>query len=536
MHVRNDSIQKLTSPLKKTQLNRNSFLDKLTEVPLWDFIVIGGGASGLGIAVDAAVRGYSVLLLEQSDFAKGTSSRSTKLIHGGVRYLANGNIRLVYEALRERGILKKNAPHLVREQSFIIPCYSFLQRLEYWLGLKLYDRMAGKLGIGKSSVLNRQEVVDRLPTIASDAIIGGVQYFDAQFDDARLAIDLAQTAFTLGAVVLNYCRVDALVKKDGKVCGVIATDVLYKKQFTLHAKLVINATGVFADQILALDRPQQKAWIRPSQGVHLVIDRSFLKSSDAILIPKTSDKRVLFVIPWQEHVLIGTTDTPVTETLIEPIALEEEIDFILETVKQYLAKPPERKDVLSVFAGLRPLAASNKSSTREISRSHKIIISESNLVTVTGGKWTTYRKMAEDVVDKAIDLANLQRVKCKTKDLRIHGYMKKEDKKYPLFGLDEEKINEIVQQDPSLNKLLHQSFPYKEAHVVWTVRHEMAMTVEDVLARRLRLLFLDARAAINAAPRVAVLMAKELNYTEEWMERQVKEFTQLANAYLPKST
>ncbi|MGZ3880606.1 MAG: glycerol-3-phosphate dehydrogenase/oxidase, partial [Flavisolibacter sp.] len=499
------------------------------------FIVIGGGASGLGVALDASVRGYSVLLLEQSDFAKGTSSRSTKLIHGGVRYLASGNIRLVYEALRERGILWKNAPHLVKEQAFIIPCYSFLDKSKYWAGLKLYDWMAGRLGFGKSSLLTREQVNEALPNIENDGLVGGIQYFDAQFDDARLAVNLAQTAAAFGAVPLNYCRINGLLKKDGKVCGVVATDVLSDKQYNLHAKIVINATGVFADKVLALDRPQQEPRIRPSQGVHLVIDRFFLESDRAILIPKTSDNRVLFVIPWHNHVLVGTTDTPVTIALMEPIALEQEIDFILKTVTQYLSKAPGRKDVLSVFAGLRPLAASNKKSTKEISRSHKIIISASNLVTVIGGKWTTYRKMAEDVVDKAIELTGLTKVKCQTKETRIHGYTQNGDSLHSVFGADEELVNELLEQSPSLRKLLDDRFPFKEAHVVWAVRNEMAVTIEDVLARRLRLLFLDARAAMNVAPRVAVLMAKELNHDEKWIETQIKEFMKLANAYLVKS-
>jgi len=519
--------------LKYRQLNRNSFLQKLNEAKTWDFIIIGGGASGLGVAVDASSRGYSVLLLEQSDFAKATSSRSTKLIHGGVRYLANGNIRLVYEALHERGVLRRNAPHLVKEQAFIIPCYRRLQKLKYLAGMKIYDLMAGKLGIGRSSSFTREQVVKSLPKIKTDGLIGGVQYFDAQFDDARLAINLAQTAAEFGAVVLNYFRVDGLVKRDGKVGGVEATDVLNQKQYILEGKVVINATGVFADRVLAFDQPQQRAWIRPSQGVHLVIDRSFLDSEQAILIPKTSDNRVLFIIPWQDHVVVGTTDTPVAQALMEPVALEGEIDFILETASQYLTKAPGRNDVLSVFAGLRPLAASGKKSTKEISRSHKIIISESKLLTVTGGKWTTYRKMAEDVVDKAIELAHFNNAECKTKEIPVHGYKVKPES---VFGSDEEKINELVEQDPSLVKLLHEQFSYKEADVVWAVRNEMAVTIEDILARRIRLLFLDARAAIQVAPRVAALMAKELNHDEKWIETQIKEFTQLAKAYLVKSS
>jgi glycerol-3-phosphate dehydrogenase len=487
----------------------------------------------LGIAVDASSRGYSVLLLEQSDFAKGTSSRSTKLIHGGVRYLAQGNIRLVYEALRERGILLKNAPHLVKPQTFIIPCYNRFQKIKYWIGLKLYDWMSGRLSLGKSVSLNKKQVIERLPNIKNKGLIGGIEYYDGQFDDARLAINLAETASEYGAVVLNYFKVNSLIKNEEKITGVTAIDIFNNKVYSLHSKIVINATGVFVDDILHLDKSSSKPLVRPSQGVHLVVNNSFLKSNDAFLIPKTSDGRVLFIVPWHQHVLLGTTDTTVDKSLLEPVALKKEIEFILENIAQYLIKPPHSKDVLSVFVGLRPLANSGTTNnTKEISRSHKLIVSDSGLITITGGKWTTYRKMAEDVVKRAIGVAGLEKIKCKTKGIKIHGHTVE---MISVFGSDEEKINELIQQNSSLNKLLGNQFPYKEAHVIWAVRNEMALTVEDVLARRTRILFLDAKIAIALASRIAVLMAKELNHDEPWIQSQITEFTQLAQQYVVNS-
>ena len=517
-------------------MNRTLSIKKLTTIPLWDFIIIGGGASGLGTALDAASRGYSVLLLERSDFAKGTSSRSTKLVHGGVRYLAQGNIRLVYEALRERGILMRNASHLVKPQSFIIPCYNHLQKIKYLAGLKLYDWMSGKKSIGKSVSLNKNEVNECLPGIVLNRLVGGIQYYDAHFDDARLAINLAQTAAENGALVLNYFEVNSLIKVQGKIHGITTRDLLNQKLYSLNAKVVINATGIFVDDILKLDRSTHRSLVRPSQGVHLVIDHSFLKTNDAILVPKTSDDRVLFIIPWYGKILLGTTDTPIDQNLIEPVALEKEIDFILHTAQNYLSRPPGRDDVLSVFAGLRPLAAvSKKQHTKEISRSHKILVSDSGLVTIIGGKWTTYRKMAEDIVDKAISVAGLKKTNCVTKQLKIHGNAGNENNTRSVYGTDEEKINELIKNEPWFDKQLDDQFPYKEVHVIWSVREEMAMTVEDVLARRLRILFLNAQTAIDLAPRVARLIAMELNCDEEWIQGQVKQFRELAQKYTIKS-
>lgn len=521
----------------KNGLSRDEFVKKINEQPDWDMIVIGGGATGLGVAVDAASRGFSTLLLEQADFAKGTSSRSTKLVHGGVRYLAKGDIRLVYNALDERSIMLKNASHLVKPQSFIIPCYSWFSAMKYILGLKLYDWLSGRFSFGKSSLLGRRKVMEQLPNINANGLTAGVEYFDGQFDDARLAINLAQTCAEKGGVLLNYCKVTGLQKTNGKITGVVATDLETNKEYSLQAKVVINATGIFVDEILTMDEPRRKPLVRPSQGVHIVLNTSFLKSSHAILIPETRDGRVLFAVPWHQHVLVGTTDTPLTQNSLEPIALDEEIEFILDTVKEYFSVSPVRKDVLSVFAGLRPLAATENDtgSTKEISRDHKLLVNESGLVTITGGKWTTYRKMAEDTVNKAIEIGQLPKSPCQTKKLKVHGSTNDFIESHlAVYGTDAGGITNLMTENPLLNKKLVDRLPYTESEVIWAVRYEMARTVEDILCRRLRILFLDAVAAIEAAPRVAELMATELGHNEAWKTAQLSSFNQLAHQYLPQ--
>ncbi|WP_018611532.1 glycerol-3-phosphate dehydrogenase/oxidase [Segetibacter koreensis] len=514
---------------------RDFLLNKVKSKTSWDVIVIGGGASGLGIALDAANRGYSTLLLEQSDIAKGTSSRSTKLIHGGVRYLANGDLRLVYDALHERGILQHNAAHLVKKQSFVIPCYTLLSKIKYYFGLKLYDLLSGSYSLGKSEALSHDEVTRLFPGLKAEGLVGGVKYYDAQFDDARLAVNLAQTCVEQGGVVLNYFEVTGLVKKDRRIQGVTAKDIETGKEYTFLSKVVVNATGVFVDNILRMDVPEKKPMVKPSQGIHIVIKRSFLNGECALMIPETADGRVLFAIPWQEHILVGTTDTPIDEYSMEPQALDKEVKFILDTIKQYLKHPPGEEDILSVFAGLRPLAApaDNLVKTKEISRSHKLFVSDSGLVTITGGKWTTYRKMAEDTVKKIIEVGKLPKVECNTKNLKICGSTEIYTNSHlNVYGDKEKNILELVKELPFLEKKLITTLPYMEAEVVWAVRFEMARTVEDVLARRLRILFLDAKAAIEAAPRVAELLQMELNYDENWKSNQIIQFNKVAANYL----
>lgn len=504
---------------------------------IWDIIIIGGGATGLGAAVDAASRGLSTLLLEQADFAKGTSSRATKLVHGGVRYLAQGDIGLVREALHERGLLLKNAPHLVKNESFIIPNYSWFDGVFYTIGLTIYDLLAGKLGFGRAKHISKKETISRLPGIEEKGLHGGVVYHDGQFDDSRLAINLAQTALEQGATVLNYFKVTGLIKNGNqKIAGVKASDAETGLSYQLKAKTVINATGVFVDDVLKMDVPDKKPLVRPSQGVHLVFDRQFMPGEDAIMIPKTEDGRVLFVVPWHNKLLVGTTDTPIDEHSLEPVALEAEIDFILRTAAKYLKKVPARADVLSVFAGLRPLAApqDDSSKTKEISRSHKLIVSKSNLITITGGKWTTYRKMGEDTIDKAIEVGKLPNKVCHTAGLSIHSSRPNPDRSNHLYvyGDDIEKVLALTDEDDGWKNRVHPDDEYTKGEVIWSVRYEMARTVEDILARRTRVLFLDARLAMAMGPEVARLMAEELNKDTEWQTEQVKAFNKVAGNYI----
>src|SRR6266567_3942516 len=382
-------------------MTRDELLQQLDDPSqIWDMIVIGGGATGLGTAVEAASRSYRTLLLEQSDFAKGTSSRSTKLIHGGVRYLQQGNLALVLEALHERGLLVRNAPHLVHNLSFVVPLYDWWEGPFYGIGLKLYDMLAGRLGLGPSRLLSREETLERLPTVAPEGLRGGVIYHDGQFDDARLAVSLARTLADLGGTPLNYLQVTGLVKEGGTTTGVTGRDSETSREYRLRGRVVVNATGVFTDQVRRLDDPEAAPVIAPSQGVHLVLDRSFLPGDSAIMIPHTADKRVLFAVPWHGRVVVGTTDTPVSRVSLEPVPLPEEIDFLLAHAARYLTRHPARGDVLSAFAGLRPLVhPGGGGETAAISREHAVLLSNSGLVSITGGKWTTYRRMGEDTVN-----------------------------------------------------------------------------------------------------------------------------------------
>jgi glycerol-3-phosphate dehydrogenase len=517
-------------------MNRKSMLQQATaRKEPWDIIVIGGGATGVGVAVDASARGYATLLLERDDFGKGTSSRSTKLVHGGVRYLEQGNISLVLEALRERGLLRQNAPHLVSDLPFIVPSYSWWEGPFYGIGLKLYQLMSGKYGFGPSEYLSSEETARRLPNIKTEGLMGGVVYFDGQFDDTRLLIQLAATAVEHRGTLINYGRVTALQKsEDGMVNGVEWEDTETGAKSIAHARVVINATGPFTDSVRKLAEPEAESMISPSQGAHLVLDRSFLPGDTAIMVPHTSDGRVMFAIPWHGHTLVGTTDTPMDHVPVEPVALDQEIDFMLSTGALYLAKAPTRADILSVFAGIRPLAKSGEGkNTSKLSRDHVIHIDRSGLLSIAGGKWTTYRNMAEDCVDQAATLGDLPEVACITKTLHVHGYHIDASMfgSLSFYGTDAVAIRALIAESPKLGEQLDGELPYLAAEVVWAAREEMARDIEDVLARRTRALFLNAKAAVRMAPRVADLMARELGYDAEWQTKQVAAFTELAHGF-----
>jgi glycerol-3-phosphate dehydrogenase len=517
-------------------MNRPEMLSRvLDRHDPWDMIIIGGGATGVGVAVDAASRGYEVLLLEQSDFGKGTSSRSTKLVHGGVRYLEQGNISLVIEALKERGLLRQNAPHLVHDLGFVVPNYEWWEAPFYGLGLKVYNLLAGRYGFGPSQILSRDETLQRLPTIKTHGLRGGVVYYDGQFDDARLLINLVTTAAEQGATLLNYVPVTGFsFDAEGFIDGVVAKDLESGEELRLHTRVTINATGPFCDTIRRFAHPPLPSMIAPSQGTHLVFDRSFLPGTNAIMVPHTSDGRVMFAIPWHGCTLVGTTDTPIPTATLEPLPQEEEIEFILVTAGQYLEKAPTRSDILSVFVGIRPLVkVGDGSNTAALSRDHTIHIDQSGLLTLVGGKWTTYRNMAEDCVNQAATLARLSEKPCVTRNLNIHGFHRHAEKFGPLavYGADAPAIQDLIRADPRLAELLHPALPYCGAEVVWATRVEMARTVEDVLARRTRALFLNAKAATDMASRVATLMAQELGYDEAWQSKEILSFQDLARGY-----
>jgi glycerol-3-phosphate dehydrogenase len=515
---------------------RQELLDRVRSGQRWDLVVTGGGATGLGAAVDAAARGFRVLLLEAHDFAKGTSSRSTKLVHGGVRYLAQGRIGLVWEALHERGLLLRNAPHVAHVLPFLLPVYGRLEKLYYGLGLGMYDLLAGRLGLGHTRWLGRAESLERAPTLNSTGLTGGLLYNDGQFDDARLAIALVRTLLDLGGTALNYAPVTGLLKAAGRVAGVEAVDAETGERLRIEAKAVINATGVFADEVRRLDDPAAAAVIAPSQGVHLVLDRPFLPGESAVLIPRTDDGRVLFAIPWHDRVILGTTDTPVERSALEPRALPGELAFLVEHAEKYFGHRPAPQEIRSVYAGLRPLVRSSGArKTAELSRSHKILISRSGLVTIIGGKWTTYRRMAEDVVGRAMDATGLPPRRCTTENLKLHGWTPQPaDGPWTVYGSDAPAVRSLLEACPDWKTPLHPALPYRAGEVVWAARFELARTVEDVLARRTRALLLDARASQQAAAPTAALLAQELGFSSDWQQSQVRQFHELADQYIMK--
>ena len=505
-------------------MKRSEQLQALETDTTWDIIVIGGGATGLGTALDASLRGYKTLLLEGHDFAKGTSSRSTKLVHGGVRYLEQGNIKLVREALRERGYLLKNAPHLTSIQTFIVPVFSGWEKMFYGLGLKFYDLLSGKLSLGDTQILSKKETVEHLPTINAEKLAGGILYFDGQFDDSHLAIEIAATAIKKGATVLNYCKATGFIKTNGEITGVECIDVLSEKKYTLKTKVVVNATGVFTNAIVQMDNQLEHDLVSPSQGIHLVIDAKFFPSTDAMMIPKTDDGRVLFAVPWHNKVVLGTTDTPIEEVSYEPKPLEEEIEFIIKHINRYCTSLITRADVNAVYVGLRPLVKQKtKVSSALISREHHLSVSSSGLITITGGKWTTYRKMAADAVDNAAFIGKFKKEKCTTAHTPIGDEKEKETR-----------MKEILKNDISLKELVDPNYTFTKAAIVYAVKYEMAICIEDILARRTRLLFLDAKLAITLAPMVASIIAPYLQKDKSWEAAEVESFNQLADQYILK--
>lgn len=495
---------------RDAQIERHIGNDRL---PIWDMAVIGGGATGVGIALDAANRGYSVCLFEQSDFGKGTSSRSTKLVHGGVRYLKQGNIALVRDALHERRTMLDNAPHVVHDLPFIIPCQSLWQALFYGVGLKLYDALAGRRNFAPSQWLTQSQVLAQITTMDAQRCVRGILYHDGQFDDARYLIDMARTASYQSACLINYAPVKKLSKNaSGQIVGVVWQDLETLREFETPARIVINATGPFCDSVRQMENSSATPIVAASQGVHLVLPKRFLPGNTAMIVPKTSDGRVVFLIPWLDRVVLGTTDTPIANATLEPMAQNSEIEFLLETASRYLTPAPTKADVLSVFTGIRPLVSSStKSKTSALSRDHTIIRSSQGLLTITGGKWTTYRKMAEDCVDRAASYAGLPNRPCRTATLRIV---------HPDLATDGPK------------QYFSDSLTICDADVVRAVRSEMARSVEDVLARRTRCLFLDARAAVDVAPRIAAQMAVLLNKNESWQKAQLASFQETSRCFL----
>ncbi|MEO6016075.1 MAG: glycerol-3-phosphate dehydrogenase/oxidase [Polaromonas sp.] len=524
----------MTAEFLPAPTRRQDLMNRLAEPRHYDVAIIGGGATGLGVALDAAARGFSVVLVESHDFAKGTSSRATKLVHGGVRYLAQGNISLVREALHERTTLLANAPHLAQPLPFVMPSYKFWEAPFYGVGLKMYDALAGKAGLGPTQFLNRTETLDCLPTAQPLGLKGGVKYWDGQFDDARLALALARTAAREGALLVNYCAATGLIHENGKVAGLHARDQETGRTYEVKARCVVNAAGVWVDQIRTQDGQalgrEAKPMVAPSQGVHMVVDRSFLPTDHAMLIPKTADGRVLFAVPWLGKTILGTTDTPRDDLPREPLAFKDEVDFILRESARYLSRAPGPADVKSLWVGLRPLVKppeDDAGNTQALSREHTVLVSQSGLVTVTGGKWTTYRAMAEDVLTECFNSHLLPRNDATvTAHLKLVGAQNSgrrisDPPGLHLYGSEAE----AVQGLPGASRELGGGLT--EAMVRFAARFEYARCVEDVLARRSRLLFLDAAQARALATEVAAILQQETG-----VDPQLDAFLALCGQYL----
>lgn len=500
----------------------------------FDLVVIGGGATGLGVAVDAITRGYKTLLIEKKDYAKATSSRSTKLAHGGVRYLAQANISLVKAALHEKIRMEQNAPFLVKKCGFVIPCYNYLSIPYYFTGLKLYDMLGGNKVNHKSHLLSKSSIMQNMPNLQSNNLKGGVEYYDSVFDDSRMAITLLRTFLNKGGVALNYTEVTSFIKESNKIAGVNIKLNEEQEQFPIKTKSVINATGIFTDNIRKLDDENVKSVMQFAQGIHLVLDKKHFPCQSALLIPKTTDGRILFVVPWHDKVLCGTTDTKVNEPVYEPKALDEEIQFVLQGVNSYFNKSIQKSDVLSIYAGIRPLVSSgDDGATSKIARDDKVFVSKSGLVTITGGKWTTYRKMGEKAVDALISNGLLPNAKCITYDLKLHGYIKDKEiesipEEYRVYGSD---FN-ILKNMNGFNTKLHDNLTVNEAQVIFAIENEQAQTVDDILSRRTRSILLDSKASIECSEKVASIMATKLNKDKTWEQDQVNSFKKIAQNYV----
>jgi glycerol-3-phosphate dehydrogenase len=501
----------------------------------YDVIVIGGGATGLGVAVEAATRGYKTILFEAFDFGSGTSSKSTKLVHGGIRYLENFDFALVKEGLSERASFLDNAPHIAKVQGYLVPFYSFWDKLKYFVGIKLYDFLASGKKLGHSVFLNKKQTLKLTPELNPRNLYGGAVYYDGQFDDTRMLITLLRTFIQHGGCAFNYHEITGLIKNDDlKVIGISIHDKINNKSFNIHGTVIINATGVMTDCVLALDEPDTPhKHVAAARGTHIVLDKNFFDSPHTLVIPKTTDDRILFVLPWHDKIVVGTTDIMVDKPCLEPHASDSEIDFILDTLNKYTNQQVKKTDILSIFSGLRPLVKpAHKTNSAKISRKHEILYSNSGIISIVGGKWTIYRLMGEDTINFAIGKKLLAPSKSISQNLHLFGYTT-DKTAYPLnvYGSDITELKKI-QAEMSGNEKIHSGLPYYAAEVIYQVRFEMAKTVEDILARRTRALFLNAKYAIEASPKVARLMAKEMGKNEYWIEQQVKQFHAYASTYV----
>ena len=478
------------------------------------------------------------MLLEQADLSSGTSSRSTKLIHGGVRYLRQGNAGLVRQALTERGNLIRSAPHLVQKLAHLVPVFSHWERFFYGSGLKIYDLLAGSSSLGASSFLGRAETLTHCPFLKSSGLRGSIQYFDAQFDDSRLAVSLARSVECLGGLILTYVKVHAFVKNNGRLTGVVARDLETDDEIRIRARVIINATGVFSDALRSLIHPSHQKRVLASRGTHIVLPLGRMSPTRGLLIPKTRDGRVLFLLPWQGVLLAGTTDIAVSQASLEPAASRAEVEYILEHLAEYLEPAPSVNDCLSVFAGLRPLIQARPGeSTSSLSREHAVVVDASGLVSLIGGKWTTFRLMGEDTVDKAARVGGLAPTARKGQlwiaDCPPSSEPETWEASDPLrvYGSERPRLEELCRETPALSRPLHPRLPYRMVQITWAVREEYARTVEDVLSRRTRALILDAPASVEAAPTAARLMAQELGKDVSWEDDQVRSYSALAANY-----